>query len=91
MFYCGLSTQLSARMATRGRIVGVILGWIVVLAAFAAAWVAYHGTRLSRAVEGFPRMPFYGAVAWWFFLFFIPMLGLTYGALFEWGRRRKER
>jgi hypothetical protein len=50
--------------------------------------IFYGGTRLSQPhrLNGFPHMPFYGAVTWWFFLA-IPMIGLTYGVLNEWRKR----
>jgi hypothetical protein len=72
----------------RARLVGVLFGWVVVIGLFVAAIVLYRGTRLSSPhnLTGFPHMPLYGAITWWFFLA-IPMIGLTYGVFNEWRKK----
>jgi hypothetical protein len=72
----------------RARLVGVLFGWLVVIGLFVAAFVFYRGTRLSNPhnLTGFPHMPLYGAITWWFFLA-IPMIGLTYGVFNEWRKK----
>jgi hypothetical protein len=57
----------------------VVLGWIGSAALFTFLYVTYHGTKLSYQM-GFPGMPFYGAMSWWFF-FTIPVIGFTWGFL----------
>lgn len=74
-------------MTRRGRIVMLVVAWLIMLGLLGAAIVLFAGTRLSTRT-GFPHMPLYGAVTWWFFLS-IPLIGLTYGALNEW--RNKDR
>ncbi|HEU4563624.1 MAG TPA: hypothetical protein VFS05_03205 [Gemmatimonadaceae bacterium] len=54
--------------------------WLVSIALFVAAIVLYHDTRLSHRSGGFPYMPLYGAITWWFFLT-IPLIGWTWGTL----------
>ena len=44
--------------------------------------------RLSE--HGFPHMPLYGAMTWWFF-FAIPLIGLTWGFFNDWKGDRKYR
>ena len=75
-------------MATRVRLAGLLLGWLVVIGLLVATFVFYGGTRLSQphGLTGFPHMPLYGAIVWWFFLA-IPMIGLTYGVLNEWRKK----
>ena len=66
-------------MAKRKRsvaLVGVL--WLLALALLAATIVLYNDTPLSHRTDGFPRMPLYGAVTWWFFLV-IPLIGWTWG------------
>jgi hypothetical protein len=55
----------------------VALGWLGSAALFAFLFTTYHGTKLSYQ-SGFPAMPFYGAMSWWFF-FTIPVIGFTWG------------
>jgi hypothetical protein len=55
----------------------VALGWLGSAALFAFLFATYHGTKLSYQ-SGFPGMPFYGAMSWWFF-FTIPVIGFTWG------------
>jgi TRAP-type C4-dicarboxylate transport system permease small subunit len=55
----------------------MVLGWLASAALFAFLYVTYYGTKLSYQV-GFPGMPFYGAMSWWFF-FTIPVIGYTWG------------
>ena len=75
-------------MASKARIGILIVGWLIVIGLFVAVLIVYGGTRLSQPprLTGFPHMPLYGAVTWWFFLA-IPMIGLTYGVLNEWRKR----
>ncbi len=69
-----------ATRKTQGMIIGVL--WLVYLAALVLVIVMYNDTPLSRG-HGFPHMPLYGAVVWWFF-FFIPLLGSTWGYFNDW-------
>jgi hypothetical protein len=80
--------QLYATVATRVRLAGLLLGWLVVIGLLVGTFVFYGGTRLSQPhrLTGFPHMPLYGAIVWWFFLA-IPMIGLTYGVLNEWRKK----
>lgn len=75
-------------MANRARIPLLVVGWLIVIGLLVATFIFYGGTRLSQphALTGFPRMPLYGAITWWFFLA-IPMIGLTYGVLNEWRKK----
>jgi hypothetical protein len=75
-------------MTTRGRLGGLVIGWLIVIGLLVATFVFYGGTRLSQPhrLTGFPQMPLYGAITWWFFLA-IPMIGLTYGVLNEWRKK----
>lgn len=75
-------------MASRARLLGLLVGWLIVIGLLVGAFVFYSGTRLSQphGLTGFPRMPLYGAITWWFFLA-IPMIGLTYGVLNEWRKK----
>lgn len=75
-------------MASRTRLLGLLVGWLIVIGLLVAALVFYGGTRLSQphGLTRFPHMPLYGAITWWFFLA-IPMIGLTYGALNEWRKK----
>ena len=77
-----------AIMTTRARLGGLLFGWLVVIGLLVATFVFYGGTRLSQPhrLTGFPHMPLYGAIVWWFFLA-IPMIGLTYGVLNEWRKK----
>jgi hypothetical protein len=66
-------------MAKRKRsiaLVGVL--WLLALGLLAVTIVLYNDTRLSHRSTGFPYMPLYGAVTWWFFLV-IPLIGWTWG------------
>jgi p-aminobenzoyl-glutamate transporter AbgT len=71
------------------RLALLAIGWIVVIALFIATLVFYGETRLSQPQRqtGFPHMPLYGAMTWWFFLA-IPMIGITYGMFNEWRKKR---
>jgi NhaP-type Na+/H+ or K+/H+ antiporter len=75
-------------MARRARIAILLLGWLIVIGLLVGAFIIYGGTRLSQShrLTGFPNMPLYGAITWWFFLA-IPMIGLTYGVLNEWRKK----
>lgn len=75
-------------MANRARIPLLVVGWLLVIGLLVAVFILYGGTRLSQPhqLNGFPRMPLYGAITWWFFLA-IPMIGLTYGAFNEWRKK----
>ena len=57
-------------------LVGIL--WLLSIALFVAMWILYDDTRLSHRMTGFPYMPFYGAMTWWFF-FTIPLIGWTWG------------
>lgn len=72
------------------RLALLAVGWIVVIGLFVATLVLYGGTRLSQPqrLTGFPHMPLYGAMTWWFFLA-IPMIGITYGMFNEWKKKKK--
>ncbi len=66
-------------MAKRKRsiaLVGVL--WLLALGLLAVVILLYNDTRLSHRATGFPYMPLYGAVTWWFFLV-IPLIGWTWG------------
>jgi hypothetical protein len=75
-------------MANRARLPLLVVGWLIVIGLLVATFIFYGGTRLSQPhrLTGFPRMPLYGAITWWFFLA-IPMIGLTYGAFNEWRKK----
>ncbi len=64
----------------QGTIIGVL--WVVYLIALVAVIIGFNNTPISRG-EGFPHMPLYGAVTWWFFLA-IPLIGSTWGFLNDW-------
>ena len=55
----------------------VIALWLLSVVLFVALFITYHDTPLSRKM-GFPGMPLYGAMTWWFFLT-IPVIGYTWG------------
>ena len=66
-------------MAKRKRsiaLVGVL--WLLALGLLVVTILLYNDTRLSHRATGFPYMPLYGAVTWWFFLV-IPLIGWTWG------------
>lgn len=67
------------RRVRHGAVLGVM--WLLSLALLALIVVMYvftpTGARFSRGY-GFPHMPMYGAVTWWFF-FTIPLIGWTWG------------
>jgi hypothetical protein len=67
----------------------IVFLWIVAMALLAAVIIAFGDTRLSRG-SGFPHMPRYGAITWWFFLV-IPLIGATYAFFNEWKRDRGQR
>lgn len=52
--------------------------WLLALALGVTLFLLYHDTRLSHVQHGFPHMPFYGAMVWWFFLT-TPLIGWTWG------------
>ena len=65
-------------MANR-RTHGAILGFFWLLSIAALLWIVLFYDRTSWSHRsGFPYMPFYGAVTWWFF-FTIPIIGFTWG------------
>ena len=76
-----------ARRRTGIAVIGVL--WLLAIALLAVVIVAFGDTRLSRG-SGFPHMPRYGAVTWWFF-FVIPLIGVTYAFFNEWRRDRDDR
>ncbi|HET7585102.1 MAG TPA: hypothetical protein VFK13_09345 [Gemmatimonadaceae bacterium] len=55
--------------------------WVVMLALLGGLIYYFHytasGARFAHE-QGFPHMPLYGAITWWFF-FAIPMIGYTWG------------
>ncbi|MBC7791964.1 MAG: hypothetical protein H7Z74_18615 [Anaerolineae bacterium] len=66
-------------MAKRKRsvaLVGVL--WLIALVLLVVLFVTYNDTRMSHRSTGFPYMPLYGAMTWWFFLV-IPLIGWTWG------------
>lgn len=75
-------------MAKRGHIAILAIGWAIIIGLLVMTFIFYGGTRLSQPhrLTGFPHMPLYGAIVWWFFLA-IPMIGLTYGVLNEWRKK----
>ena len=58
---------------------GMLLGvyWLLSIAGLAFIILTWDKNPLSHR-QGFPAMPFYGAVTWWFFLT-IPAIGWTWG------------
>jgi hypothetical protein len=66
-----------------GTIIGVL--WLVALVALVGV-VIYFGDSRVQGREGFPWMPLYGAITWWFFLS-IPLIGATYGFFNDWRDR----
>lgn len=56
----------------------VVVLWILALALGVALFILYDDTRLSHVQRGFPHMPLYGAMTWWFFLI-TPLIGWTWG------------
>jgi hypothetical protein len=58
---------------------GIILGvyWLASIALLLFIILTWDHNPLSHR-EGFPAMPFYGAITWWFFLT-IPAIGWTWG------------
>lgn len=67
-------------MLKRGsRLLLIAVLWLFSLGLLAAVIALFNNTRLSHRM-GFPYMPLYGAVTWWFF-FTIPVIGLTWGLL----------
>jgi len=57
-------------------LVGVL--WLLALVLLVVLFVTYNDTRMSHRSTGFPYMPLYGAMTWWFFLV-IPLIGWTWG------------
>jgi hypothetical protein len=70
---------------SQGALIGVL--WLVFIAV-AVVLVLMVPARLSE--HGFPHMPRYGAMTWWFF-FAIPLIGLTWGFFNDWKGDRKYR
>jgi TRAP-type C4-dicarboxylate transport system permease small subunit len=66
---------------------GVVLGvlWLVAILVLVATVIYFGDSRVAQR-EGFPWMPLYGAVTWWFFLS-IPLIGATYGFFNDWRDR----
>ncbi len=82
-----------ARRKTSVAVVGVLwLVWLGLLAALIFLYAVYNDGQLANRslmpylsryrmgypLTGFPYMPLYGAVTWWFFLA-IPLIGWTWG------------
>lgn len=66
-------------MASKKRNLGLVAGlWVLALALGVGMFIAYNDTRLSHVQDGFPHMPLYGAMTWWFFLI-TPLIGWTWG------------
>jgi hypothetical protein len=66
-------------MAARKRNLGLVaVLWLLALALGVALFFLYNDTRLSHVQDGFPHMPLYGAMTWWFFLI-TPLIGWTWG------------
>ena len=73
-------------MSRRSQGLLVVVLWIVSLVLLVFAVLGYDTQR--RIFAGFPHMPLYGALTWWFF-FTIPVIGITWGFLNDWkGDRR---
>lgn len=71
---------MAANRRRQGSILAVL--WVVYIVLLIVAYMAFNNTRLSHR-SGFPYMPLYGAMTWWFF-FAIPLIGTTYGFLNDW-------
>jgi hypothetical protein len=84
----GRSARTGDSHMARSRAGIAVLGllWVVAIVLLVVAIFAFGDTKLSRGV-GFPHMPRYGAITWWFFLV-IPLIGVTYGYFNEWRRGR---
>ena len=73
-------------MTRRSQSLVVVVGWLLSIVLLVLVFVRYDPQRLSHA--GFPHMPFFGAMTWWFF-FTIPVIGMTWGFFNDWkGDRR---
>ncbi len=76
-------SQRESNRRRSGMIIGVL--WVVALVVLVAVVIYFGDTRVQQR-EGFPWMPRYGAITWWFFLV-IPLIGATYGFFNDWRRR----
>lgn len=65
-----------ATRRSRGTFLAVL--WVLALVLAAVMWWAYGPTHKLGFRSGFPYMPRYGAMTWWFF-FVIPLIGYTWG------------
>lgn len=66
-------------MSSRKRNLGLVgVLWLAALALGVTLFILYNDTRLSHVQHGFPHMPLYGAMTWWFFLI-TPLIGWTWG------------
>jgi len=71
-------------MATRRRTqqgIAILVLWVIYIAAL--LWMIFFYDDRFTVHSNFPHLPFYGAVAWWFF-FLIPVIGVTYGFFNDW-------
>ena len=73
-----------ANRRTQGAVLGVL--WLVALAVLLVVVLLFDNTPFPYRT-GFPYMPFYGAVTWWFFLV-IPLIGATWGFFNDWKSER---
>ncbi len=55
--------------------------WVVAIVLLVVVFVVFDTPRNAHA--GFPHMPLYGAITWWFFLT-IPLIGATWGFFNDW-------
>ena len=65
-----------ANRKAQGTLLAVL--WLGYVALAVVAWFAFAPTRPLGFRSGFPHMPRYGAMTWWFFLA-IPLIGYTWG------------
>ncbi len=72
-----------ATRRTQGTVIGVL--WLVYIVALVMVVIMFQDKPISRGF-GFPHMPLYGAVTWWFF-FAIPLIGSTWGYFNDWKDR----
>ncbi len=69
-----------ANRRTQGAVIGVL--WLIAFVVLVATLLFFENTPYSRR-SGFPNLPLYGALTWWFFLV-IPLIGATWGFFNDW-------
>ncbi len=70
-----------ANRRTQGAVIGVL--WLIALVVLVAALLFFENTPYAYRSGGFPNLPLYGALTWWFF-FVIPLIGATWGFFNDW-------